>query len=250
MTRSRRFSRAGLGLALAAAIAAPGRASTAGADRSGSSGRAVCRRRNQARFARADAQVESMRRGGELELAQIAADSLIAGRTHERLLQRYHGLPVFGGALMRGRLEGGLRPHDLRTRLSGHHCVDPSRRSMPRPRLGSRGRRRRAAPKRFGSEAVLGVLPASRDETVLVWQLAGAVGRGRARRLRQRRHGRDRAESVSPSRSAAEHRGRHRRRRRRQESVGDGQLPRLRCDRSLAARHAGHIRLRGIAEAA
>jgi hypothetical protein len=47
--------------------------------------------------------------GGELELAQVAADPLIEGRTHGRLVQRYRGLHVFGGVLMRQMDRGFVR---------------------------------------------------------------------------------------------------------------------------------------------
>ncbi len=109
-----------------------------------------------------------MRRGGQLELTQIAADSLIAGRTHERLLQRYHGLPVFGGALVR-QMEGGL----VRT-IFGRVYPGITIRTEPAIDAATAAARAVAAVGRaeaIGSEAALGVLPASRDEPVLVWRL-------------------------------------------------------------------------------
>ena len=244
MTRSRRFSRAGLGLALAAAIAAPAAPAPRAQNAPGSSGlRFAVTQPGSLRAA--DAQVESMRRGGELELAQIAADSLIAGRTHERLLQRYRGLPVFGGVTRCAR----WKADSVRT-IFGR--VYPGI-TIPTEPASSRDRGRlarsppSAAPKRLGARpcwafcrqaAANGARVADSVRSgvdvrdIFVNAVTGAIERNRS----------------SPPRSAAEHRCRHRRRRRRQESVGDGQLPGLRCDRSLAARHAGHIRLRGIAE--
>jgi Zn-dependent metalloprotease len=47
------------------------------------------------------ATVEKMLREGTLDLSEVQVDTMIAGRTHERLGQRYEGLPVFGGQLIR-----------------------------------------------------------------------------------------------------------------------------------------------------
>jgi len=45
--------------------------------------------------------VEDMLRDGRLDLAAIQADTMIGGRTHERLAQRHEGLPVFGAEIIR-----------------------------------------------------------------------------------------------------------------------------------------------------
>jgi thermolysin len=45
--------------------------------------------------------LEQMRRSGELELAETMADTVLAGRWHERYEQRHHGLPVFGAGASR-----------------------------------------------------------------------------------------------------------------------------------------------------
>jgi bacillolysin len=47
------------------------------------------------------AAVETMLRTGNLDIDGIQADTMVAGRTHERLGQRHAGLPVFGGAVVR-----------------------------------------------------------------------------------------------------------------------------------------------------
>ena len=47
-----------------------------------------------------------MLRDGSLDIASIQMDTMIAGRTHERLDQRHQGLPVFGGQLIR-QMDGG-----------------------------------------------------------------------------------------------------------------------------------------------
>jgi bacillolysin len=47
--------------------------------------------------------VDAMLRGGTLDIAKIQPDTMLAGRTHERLAQIYEGLPVFGGQLIRQR---------------------------------------------------------------------------------------------------------------------------------------------------
>jgi Zn-dependent metalloprotease len=45
--------------------------------------------------------VDAMLREGRLDIVGVQRDSMIPGRTHERLGQRYEGLPVFGGELIR-----------------------------------------------------------------------------------------------------------------------------------------------------
>src|SRR5215831_11565573 len=51
-------------------------------------------------------QVETMLRDGRLDIGSVQTDTMIPGRTHERLVQRYEGLPVFGGELVR-QIESG-----------------------------------------------------------------------------------------------------------------------------------------------
>jgi thermolysin len=46
---------------------------------------------------------EAMLHEGTLDLVDVQADTMLPGRTHERLEQRYDGLPVFGGQLVRQR---------------------------------------------------------------------------------------------------------------------------------------------------
>jgi thermolysin len=48
-----------------------------------------------------------MERDGELRPSQVREDTLIPGRSHERLDQHYHGVRVFGGDVAR-QLDGGL----------------------------------------------------------------------------------------------------------------------------------------------
>jgi thermolysin len=45
--------------------------------------------------------IEAMLQDGRLDIGSIEADTIIPGRTHERLVQRYQGLPVFGAQLVR-----------------------------------------------------------------------------------------------------------------------------------------------------
>lgn len=46
------------------------------------------------------ARVETMLRTGTLAIARVQQDTMIVGRLHERLAQRYRGLPVYGGELI------------------------------------------------------------------------------------------------------------------------------------------------------
>lgn len=50
------------------------------------------------------ARAETMLHEGSLDIAGVQADTMLPGRTHERLDQRYDGLPVFGGQLVRQRV--------------------------------------------------------------------------------------------------------------------------------------------------
>jgi Zn-dependent metalloprotease len=49
------------------------------------------------------ARVETMLHDGTLEVSSVQADTMVPGRTHERLDQMHEGLPVFGGQLVRQR---------------------------------------------------------------------------------------------------------------------------------------------------
>ena len=167
MTRSRPLSRAGLGLALVAAIAAL--TAPAAAAQTPSAAGVLYAATQPDSLRSADAQIEAMRRDGELVLAQVAPDSLIPGRTHERLAQRYRGLPVFGAVISR-QLEGGR----VRT-IFGR--IYPGITGSPERTLdGSAGSARAVAGSGravgFGIDDVLGVLPTSRGEMVLAWKIA------------------------------------------------------------------------------
>jgi bacillolysin len=48
-----------------------------------------------------DARVDAMLREGTLDFDRVQTDTMMAGRTHERLGQRHENLPVFGGQLIR-----------------------------------------------------------------------------------------------------------------------------------------------------
>jgi Zn-dependent metalloprotease len=48
-----------------------------------------------------DATVDAMRRGGELVLTRTRTDTVLAGRTHERYEQYFHGIRIVGGEVTR-----------------------------------------------------------------------------------------------------------------------------------------------------
>ena len=54
-----------------------------------------------------DQGIDSWLRTGEVQLTRVDTDTIVPGRTHERLSQYHRGVPVFGGALTR-QLAGGL----------------------------------------------------------------------------------------------------------------------------------------------
>ncbi len=53
-----------------------------------------------------DATVDAMRRGGELVLTRTRTDTVLAGRTHERYEQYFHGIRVVGGEVTRQLTRG------------------------------------------------------------------------------------------------------------------------------------------------
>lgn len=53
-----------------------------------------------------DATVDSMRRGGELVLSRTRTDTVLAGRTHERYEQYFHGIRIVGGEVTRQLTRG------------------------------------------------------------------------------------------------------------------------------------------------
>jgi bacillolysin len=54
----------------------------------------------------ADAAIETLRREGNLTLRARTVDAQVAGRTHERLVQRHRGVPVFGAEITRQTDQG------------------------------------------------------------------------------------------------------------------------------------------------
>jgi Zn-dependent metalloprotease len=53
-----------------------------------------------------DATVDAMRRGGELVLTRTRTDTVLAGRTHERYEQYFHGIRIVGGEVTRQLTRG------------------------------------------------------------------------------------------------------------------------------------------------
>jgi bacillolysin len=116
----------------------------------------------------ADAQVQSMLQRGELDLASVDADPLLEGRTHERLVQRHQGLPVFGGVVMRqmerdavltifGRIYQGIAV-PVQPALDEATAAEKAVAAVGRPEASA-------------EEATLGILPAARGGYVLVWRM-------------------------------------------------------------------------------
>src|SRR5262245_23158493 len=54
-----------------------------------------------------DSTIDRMVRAGELRVRRTDDDTLVPGRTHERLSQVYRGVPVYGGGLTR-QTDNGL----------------------------------------------------------------------------------------------------------------------------------------------
>jgi Fungalysin/Thermolysin Propeptide Motif len=170
MAGSHRLSGAAVGLALPTAIAALTAPATR-AQTALTNPRVLFAATQTESLRSADAQVQSTRRGGELELAQIATDPLVEGRAHERLVQRYRGLPVFGGVLMRQMDRGFMRTTFGRIYPGITVSTQPAIDAATARAVAAVGR-----PEALGSEAFLGILPTSRGEHVLVWTLVVRSG--------------------------------------------------------------------------
>jgi thermolysin len=112
--------------------------------------------------------MDEMLRNGTLNVAAVQADTMMAGRVHERLNQTYQGLPVFGGQVIfqrsgrsivsvSGRLYEALSLPATPT-LTPDQAIERAR---------STGRSRTAVT----SPPVLGILPRDNAEPVLVYKL-------------------------------------------------------------------------------
>lgn len=119
--------------------------------------------------------VEGMLRSGELDLTRVDDDTQIQGRTHERLEQRFKGLPVFGGSVVRqfegqqvrtvfGTVYEGISL-DTTPALDGPAAAARALAAHGGPAVGN------AVP------GVLGVLPTRRGDFALAWQVTVRTGR-------------------------------------------------------------------------
>ncbi len=121
------------------------------------------------------ARVAAMLRSGELDIARVDEDTQIQGRTHERLEQRFKGLPVFGGGVAR-QLDG----QQLRTvfgKVYDGIALDTT------PALDGPAAAARALAAHGGDAAgnaaagLLGVLPTRGGRFALVWQVTVRTAR-------------------------------------------------------------------------
>ena len=86
--------------------------------------------------------ISTMLRDGRLDIGRVDEDTMLPGRTHERLVQRYNGLPVFGAEVVR-QLSGSSVETIFGTvtttwpRRPRRQSV-PSRQPSPQPRQSAR----------------------------------------------------------------------------------------------------------------
>jgi bacillolysin len=113
------------------------------------------------------ARVDAMLREGTLDIATVQADTMMRGRTHERLAQQYENVPVLGGQL--------VRQMDGRTVVSlfgqifenvSVPTVTPSMTSSSAAGIAERA----AGDQALAREPLLGILPTS-DRYVLVYRI-------------------------------------------------------------------------------
>jgi hypothetical protein len=112
--------------------------------------------------------IDRLLRSGDLVVERVRADTMIPGRTHERLAQLHRGVPIFGGVLLlQSDASGPL------TVFGTHHeaiGVDVTPRLAGREveaRLAARGGR--PGGRRGGPELV--VLPLGSGEYRLAWRV-------------------------------------------------------------------------------
>jgi thermolysin len=122
-----------------------------------------------------DQRVTRMERDGELRLRQVREDTLIPGRSHERLDQHYRGVRVFGGDVAR-QLEGGLVVSIFGTLYEGISLETVPSVSEERAREIVEGRE--GVKLRVARQPELVVLPLDEGGYALTWLLRAASRRG------------------------------------------------------------------------
>jgi thermolysin len=123
----------------------------------------------------AAARVDALLGSGDLDLASIDTDTMIEGRVHERLVQRYKGLPVFGGALVR-QVESG-RPLSIVGKYFDGILLDTTP-AIDAATAAARAVAAHGGPEAAGAaDAVLGVLPTARGDYALAWRMRVRTGR-------------------------------------------------------------------------
>ena len=112
--------------------------------------------------------IEEMLRVGTLDVAGVQADTMIAGRVHERLSQMYQGLPVFGAQVVLQR--SGRSIVTISGRLYEALSLPVTAGLTPDAAVD----RARASGRSSGtvtSPPVLGILPRDNAEPVLVYKI-------------------------------------------------------------------------------
>lgn len=115
-----------------------------------------------------DARVQALMQTGQLAIGRLQRDSLIAGRTHVRLDQRYKGLPVFGGQVV--RQQSGQTIISVFGRYFQNVSLDVT------PGITAEAASRGAATAQgagatASGKPVLGVLPLANGQYVLAYQV-------------------------------------------------------------------------------
>jgi thermolysin len=114
-----------------------------------------------------DVRVQGLLRTGQLDIGRVQRDSLVSGRTHVRLDQKFRGLPVFGGQVVRQQNGQTL------VSVFGHFFQNLSVDPKPRLSADAAGKAAIAAQGRnsvVSGTPVLGVLP-SGTHGVLVYRM-------------------------------------------------------------------------------
>lgn len=113
--------------------------------------------------------IDGLLREGRLDLGSLVDDTVIAGRTHERLVQRHQGLPVFGGELVRQLAGDGVETVFGQVYEAIDADVSPTidREVAAARALSAWG----GAGTAVTPEATLGVLPTDDGRYALVWRL-------------------------------------------------------------------------------
>ncbi len=120
-----------------------------------------------------DAQIDRLQRDGDLVLVAREADTVIAGRVHERLRQFHQGVPVFGASVSRQARDGAVVSLFGTLHAGIDVSVEPA--VSAEAARAAMARRRGIRPALIATPTLV-VLPLDRSGYALAWQMETRTG--------------------------------------------------------------------------